>query len=298
MRFAAHLHTIDAEHPLARRTEIPLIRKGRGPGNHQRPRTKVQRLNTFLPDVPRTTLIEPHYTRGCRSDPTGGRSKKIAADLFKKWWAQLIPTDVTIFSDGSEQFIDGRKRVTYGFVIYQNGTKLYDRRDSLHPDSHVFDAEAVGAWRGLQQILKRPELRQRRIYMCIDSTSVIWCLRGTASQSSQWAFLACHGAMEVYDIRVKWAPGHTGISGNEEADRLANAEAQNPSIPEGSAQHPTVSGMRTIARRILRDVQRDWWHQKRANLSQCYNHLDLDTPQAGLQRSWICHVRPYRTSSQ
>ena len=34
MRFAAHLHTIDAEHPLARRTEIPLIRKGRGAGNH------------------------------------------------------------------------------------------------------------------------------------------------------------------------------------------------------------------------------------------------------------------------
>ena len=32
MRFAAHLHTIDPEQPLARRTEIPLIRRGRALG--------------------------------------------------------------------------------------------------------------------------------------------------------------------------------------------------------------------------------------------------------------------------
>ena len=129
---------------------------------------------------------------------------------------------------------------------------------------------------GPASIHGRPEVRQRRIYMCIDGTSVIWCPQGIASQSSQCAFLACHGAMKVYGIRVKWAPGHTGITGNEEAVRLANSKAHNPSTPEGAAQDPTVSGMRTIARRILRNVQRDWWSQRRANLSKWYNRWNLD----------------------
>ena len=255
---------------------IPLIRRGRGAGGQQRPRTKVQRLNLLLPDIPRITLAEPHYTPGCRHDPTRGHSKKVAADLFEKWWAQLPPMDVTVFSDGSEQHTNGSRKVSYGYAIYQNGSKIHEGQGSLHPDSHVFDAEAIGAWRGLQQVLKLPELRPRRIYMCIDSTSVIRCLRGNASQSSQWAFLECHGAMEVYDIRVKWAPGHTGIAGNEEADRLADSEARNPSTPEGAAQHPTVSGMRTIARRMLGDARRSWWTQKQANLSQWYNQWSLD----------------------
>lgn len=63
--------------------------------------------------------------------------------------------------------------------------------------------------------------------MYSSSTSLIWCLRGNASRSSQWALLACHEAMKAYDVKVKWAPGHTGITGNDEADRLAKSKARN-----------------------------------------------------------------------
>ena len=113
----------------------------------------------MLPEVPRQELMMLHYTKGCTVDPTEGVGKKEAAASFKKWWAQLPSSDVTIFSDGSEQNHEGTRHVTYGFAIYQDGKIVCKGSGSLHPQSHVFDAEAVGAWRRLQQALRRPDLR-------------------------------------------------------------------------------------------------------------------------------------------
>ncbi|RAL61513.1 hypothetical protein DID88_009552 [Monilinia fructigena] len=67
--------------------------------------------------------------------------------------------------------------------------------------------------------------------MCIDSTSVIWGIRGNAPPTTQWAFHKCHKAMKQLDIRIKWSPGHMEIEGNEEADRLANAGVTGPHGP-------------------------------------------------------------------
>ena len=276
LRFATHLRTIDAEHPLASRTAAIRMSIGRTAGKLQRMRTKVQYLGSLLPEIPRTVLTSPHYSPGCQTDPTMGTDKKTAAKAFKEWWAQLLPLDVTIFSDGSEQYTkEGEKRVTYGFAAYQDGKQLHTGRGSLHPTSHVFDAEAVGAWRGLQHTIRQPALRTRRIWLCIDSTSVIWCLRGDAPPTSQWAFLECHGAMETHDVSIKWAPGHLGIEGNEAADRLANLEAQHPSPPTGKAAMPTLSGIKTTARKVLHNAQQTWWSKKKGSLSTWYKRWEL-----------------------
>jgi len=276
LRFATHLQSTDNLHPLTPRTMVPKIQRGRGAGGLQQPRTKVQRLGLLLPPVLRPTLIEPHLSPGCLLNPTEGQAKRDAAKAFKEWWPTIPPKDVSIFSDGSEQIVQGTKRVTYGFVAYQDSkVVIAEGRGSLHPQSHVFDGEAVGAWRGLQRVLRIAGTTQGRIWMCIDSTSVINCLKGNAANSSQWAFIECHGAIECCDIQIKWAPGHTGIEGNERADQLADQEAKDPQEPIGKAAHPTISGIRTIARGMLRSIEHSWWKARREKLSDWYRQWSL-----------------------
>ncbi|KAH9859201.1 hypothetical protein J1614_012278 [Plenodomus biglobosus] len=209
-----------------------------------------------------------------RDVPFGARLARhqTAAQQFNTWWDQLPPRDITIFSDGSEQRVEGDRRVTYGFAVYQDKCLITTGRGSLNPETHVFNAEAVGAWRGLEQVARliHTGLPHTRIWICIDSTSVIWCLRGTAPVSSQWAFLQCQETMELLDARVRWSPGHTGILGNEEADRLANLEAKHPTPPTGLAANHSASGIRSVAKSILRSAQQEWWSHKKAKLSSWY----------------------------
>ena len=300
LRFALRLATIDTDHLLTARAQIPVVDRGRGAGQQQQPRTIVQRVGRILPSVHRTTLAEPHYTTGSRSNPTLGQKKKQAAKAFMDWWEKLPPEDVSVFSDGSEQRLEGTRHVTYGYAIYQQGQKQAEGRGSLNNISHVFDAEAVGAWRGLSHATRYNGLRSGRIWLCIDSTSVIWGMRGDAPPSSQWAFRNCHGVMEVKDVGVKWAPGHTKIPGNEEADRLANLEAQRPHAPTGLATLPTVSGIRSECRRLLRAEQSNWWAEKRRKLSTWYREwgqtYDYKAPaELSLRRATLGKLQAIRT---
>ena len=254
-----------------------MITRGRGAGSRQRPKTKVQRLGTLLPAVPRPTLRAPHFTLGCRADPTGGLDKKTASDEFKKWWAALPPEDVTIFSDGSEQYIEGNRHVGYGYAIYQGGKQIAKGHGSINSLSHVYDAEAIGAWKGLQHTIRMPpNIRQRRLWLCIDNTSVIWGLRGDAPSSSQWALYNCQDVMQTHDVRVRWAPGHTGIEGNEAADKLADLGAMTEDWDTGLASEPTVSGIRSIFRNLRRDAQCSWWTERSTKLSRWYKKWGLD----------------------
>jgi hypothetical protein len=116
-RFALRLQTVDKHHPLARRIKVPITQRGRGAGQEKQV-TKVHRLGSLLPAIPRPTLRMPHFSPSCRTNPTLGAVKAIAAEQFKEWWRSLPPDDVTVFSDRSEQYKGGQRGVGYGFAIY------------------------------------------------------------------------------------------------------------------------------------------------------------------------------------
>jgi hypothetical protein len=72
----------------------------------------------LLLSTSRLALALSHFSPDCRTDLTKRVKKEEAAKAFKKWWHELLSTDITIFLDGSEQYWHGDRFVGYGYVIY------------------------------------------------------------------------------------------------------------------------------------------------------------------------------------
>ncbi|EDN11159.1 conserved hypothetical protein [Histoplasma mississippiense (nom. inval.)] len=284
MRFATRLQVVDEKHPLASRIAPPMITRGRGAGTRQRSKTKIQRLGALLPAVNRPTLAIPHYSEGCGTDPTEGVDKKSAAQAFKKWWRSQPSTDLYVFSDGSERSLDNSRQVGYGFIVYQGNKQLASFSAALSPMSHVFDAEAVGACRALECAVKllpcvTEDSSNPQIWLCLDNTSVIWGILGSAAASSNWAYNRCHELLRQHNVGLKWAPGHMGIEGNEEADRLAKRAVSSTAAPAyGLEATPTVSGVRTVAKQLSQEARRKWWSGACGRLSDWYRGWSFSRP--------------------
>ncbi|KAI7908901.1 hypothetical protein M9X92_011929 [Pyricularia oryzae] len=220
----------------------------------------------FPPLIP-TPLSPPRYTPGSRKDPTGGKSKREAAKDFQRWAKQLGPNDI-------------QHLVGYGFIVYRKGEITAQGSAALGGPCHVFDAETVGALRGLEAADANPG---DTIWVCVDSASVIWGLRGSASLasviwglrgsaslSSQWAYIRFHELVEELkdtgvSVRIRWYPGHEGIEGNEKADRLADEGAKGPADTDPRTQGATVSGIRSELRKAAREASARCWQARKTS---------------------------------
>ncbi|RAL61113.1 hypothetical protein DID88_010452 [Monilinia fructigena] len=95
------------------------------------------------------------YAHPVRSQAKGS-TKEAAAEQFNTWWSQLSDNTITVFSDGSEQYKDGAKLVGYGYAIYRGQSLVRTGSGAINSISHVFDAEAIGALKGLQMRAGNP----------------------------------------------------------------------------------------------------------------------------------------------
>ncbi|RAL58276.1 hypothetical protein DID88_002231 [Monilinia fructigena] len=233
--------------------------------------------------------------------PLKGSTKEAAAEQFNTWWSQLSDNTITVFSDGSEQYKDGAKLVGYGYAIYRGQSLVRTGSGAINSISHVFDAEAIGALKGLQCALEILRPLDEHIWMCIDSTSVIWCMRANASNTSQWAFLECHALIDQFKVGIRWSPGHMGIEGNETADELADAGANEGRMDDDRSAEPTISGIGTTARALADAATSDWWSRCLTGLSASYRKWGLgysiaEPPELRLPRTLLHRLLAARTA--
>ena len=81
---------------------------------------------------------------------------------------------------------------------------------------------------------------------------------GNAPKSSQEAFLGFQELATIADVRVRWVPGHEGIQGNEEADRLAKEGA---ALPADHTAQTTYAGIKRLQKTIIEKQFAAWWEE-------------------------------------
>jgi hypothetical protein len=79
------------------------------------------------------------------------------------------------------------------------------------------------------------------------------------------------GAMQAHKVKIRWAPGHTGIDGNEAADKLVGLGAIQQ-LDAGLDSQPTASGIRSVYKDLRRAAQCSWWEKCIAKLSAWYRN--------------------------
>ncbi|KAI7908586.1 reverse transcriptase [Pyricularia oryzae] len=239
LKYGARLRLADKGHPLVSRLrETP---RARNPGQ---PATTLQMAAQLLPRIRRLELRAPRNAPDSPTDPTGGVPKEEAARRFIEWLDMVSPGDIVVYTDGSEKHENNCVQIGYGWAVFRAGLEFAAGSASITPESHVFDAEAIGALKGLQAAARAQP--GARIWICVDSTSVIWGLRGDAPHSSRWAFLEFHNLVDLLrkhgsEVRVRWCPGHQGIPGNDRADELAKAGSAGPPDPDRGLSKPHIA---------------------------------------------------------
>lgn len=261
-RFALRLQTVNGTHPLATRAATQVIQRGKAAGQPYTLHTNIQQSARILPSIRRPVLYAPRYEPGSRRHPTGNRTKEKAAEEFKAWFERQGPFDITVFTDGSKS----KEGLGYGYAIYEGQEVVGTGQGKMSPDGVVFDAEGLGALRGLQ---KATEMYSNLpITLCVDNTATIWSSQKDAPNTSQWVFIAIHEIMDKYEVSVRWSPGHMGIDGNELADKHADlAVKKGPLDPEST---PTAAGIKAKAREAVRSITRAWKADRQKTLPIAY----------------------------
>ncbi|RAL58155.1 hypothetical protein DID88_002359 [Monilinia fructigena] len=140
---------------------------------------------------------------------------------------------------------------------------------------------------------RRERLARPRPHMATTATGCAY--------AHPWAFLECHALIDQFKVGIRWSPGHMGIEGNETADELADAGANEGRMDDDRSAEPTISGIGTTARALADAATSDWWSRCLTGLSASYRKWGLgysiaEPPELRLPRTLLHRLLAARTA--
>lgn len=137
-----------------------------------------------MPDFPRPILSKLTFTK-----PPPRANKDKEAEEFRLWLRERDATnDLVIYFDGSQIKHKGELCTGWGFSI-RKGDISYEilAKTGRLLQTKVFDAKAYSALQGLTAA--RAIAPTKRLYICLDNTSVVDGFNGISPESFQAIFL-------------------------------------------------------------------------------------------------------------
>lgn len=264
---AIRVHKLDVQHPLYRRAtrlrslhiNTRLLRAANPASFHS-----IEKIDPLLTSPWDTNLT-------FKEQPTETAKAQAKKD-FQKWLASIPPLSIVVYTDGSKG--KDSNAAGAGWVGYwgTSKTRTFCGHTKL-PNHEVFDAEARAALLGLQAALKDPKAQHStNIYICLDNLEAVQQLQGEPMGSSQSVFMSFQGIAQTWPncarapgiqpgkVQVKWVPGHTGIEGNEAADKEAKLGCHAPlQLPPPPA---SIAATKQAAQRVHWQRFAQYWSNK------------------------------------
>ena len=174
---------------------------------------------------------------------------------------------MAVFSDGSK-LDDGETGGGYHGQLANR--PIFSRHFPLGRKAEVYDAEMAAAVRGAEDAVRGPATHLvENVHVVLDNLAAVRNLQSNrlsalspelvarmAAARQTWAHHERASHVPKGKITVWWTPGHAGLQGNEEADRLAKlgaALSPSPLLP------PTTSYLNRQRRALLAQDSRKWW---------------------------------------
>jgi ribonuclease HI/endonuclease/exonuclease/phosphatase family metal-dependent hydrolase len=280
-RAALRLATLPKSHPL-----FPHVRKAarRPVKRHRAPLHGLFEAFGIAPDE-----IETVDHRKARRRKITGIRTKIART--REAAVEMDGEDsaaIQIYTDGSG--IGGK--VGAAAVLYRNGRKIRSVRYHLgsERDHTVPEAEAVAFILALELLGK--EKRVRRASLAADNVGSIWRSTSSDAKPMQHIWEMFHKRWVTLNKRfrtllltIRWVPGHEGVPGNEEADRMAKRAAEEgssnaarlPAVLRKALPRSKAAAARRIAA-VLKSRAKDVW--KRSPRFRRMKYIDGSLPSA------------------
>lgn len=235
-RAAARYAGLDAGHPIARVAASTQDRQD----------TRLTRILRLIPSpAPERACIEAPLPP-LRMLPTPREEYKPSS------------LRISVYSDGSQT----GQGAGYGYAIYFGPILITQGRGPAGPHTEVHDAELMGAVEGLRAALDLPCTRYSTgINILLDNVAAASLLADgrpaphrreltdTFHQlQRQWQEIPSLLSLPSRPVNIRWIPGHSGIAGNELADKLAKRGAE----LDGSDIPPSPAFLRRKAKQQLR----------------------------------------------
>ena len=152
-----------------------------------------------------------------------------------------------LYTDGSRA--DGRTGVGFFAPSYHLSKRISD----IHS---VYTAELLAILYATKYIKTK---RLKQIVICSDSKSSLTAIGSTTHTNNYLVYLIRNNLkvlQQASQIKLLWVPAHTGIPGNEEADRLARLSLQQP--PNNDILSPISDVFNHLHEKLLALRQFDW----------------------------------------